>query len=272
MKTKLSRFSPLKKIALWLTVAGVVAGGYYAVTKTARTPAPKEYAEVIKQSALVSLNPSPAVAAPDLSAMLRAGITTQQGVLQAEPLMTGGIEQHQLTLNAKALPIQAVSTIDLVKAFLVGAEQVLLISYDQGGNQCSKLYQLISITNESSAITAPFGSCLPISSITESANQLIFKMPQNNPYLGADVLNTYVYQDGQISQQPVAKATELKHKYAGLSAAKILQIAHADGCYVAGVILDDNACDGGRKYCVMLQHLPQSEANQDYQTLSSFCH
>lgn len=229
-----------------------------------------EYSEAISQSESANLHPQSSAPVVSLSDMLASGVKTLQGVLKSQQITeSSSIEHYMLTLNGKALNVRSVSEIELSKAFLVDGNQVLLVAFDQGGNQCSRQYQVVTINESATKISKVFGSCLPLVSAIESGSQITFNMPQNNPYLGDDVLVKYTYQNGEISQE--IKPQELKQKYAGLTASKILQIAADDGCYVDGVMLDDNSCGGGRKYCVMFKNLPKSKKTADYKLLKSFC-
>ena len=246
------RFSPAQKIALVVLIIGMLGGSYMLSQRQHELRVAKVNPEVVA----IESSATPRV-------MLASGIATVQGILKTVDLG----QHHGLTLNGKLLKLQAVSPIELVQAFVVEGKQVLLLSYDQGGNLCSVLYQLITIDSHAVTLTQPFGSCLPISQIEATSQQLTFKMPQNNPYLGADVLLSYHYRQGKVMLQRPVPA----QNFAGLSAAKILAQAAADGCYVNGVMLEDNACGAGRKYCVMLQHLTRPLKDQAYQTLANFC-
>ncbi len=231
-----------------------------------------EYGDVVKQSASAPTALKPE-SAPDISltAMLRAGIYTDQGILQSESINLGNIAGRRLMLNGQPLQVQAVSEIELVKAFELGNQQIVLFGFNQGGNQCGIQYQMLSITESTSSTSKVFGSCLQLTSVVESGNEIILSLPQNNPYLGADVLVNYKYSNGQIYEQAKLTKQQLKQKYANLNASKILQVASADGCYVDGIMLDDNSCGNGRKYCVMFKNLTHPVKNADYKLLKSFC-
>lgn len=245
--------------------------GYFYFNQDKHSSNSHEYSEAISQSESANSYPQSSAPVVSLSDMLASGIKTLQGILKSQQIAeSSSIEHYMLTLNGKALNVKSVSEIELSKAFLLGGNQVLLVAFDQGGNQCSRLYQVVTINESATKISKVFGSCLPLVSAVESGSQIIFSMPQNNPYLGDDVLVKYTYQNGEISQE-VKPPQELKQKYAGLTASKILQVAADDGCYVDGIMLDDNSCGGGRKYCVMFKNLPKSKKTADYKLLKSFC-
>ena len=265
----------MKKILLLVIVIALLFAGFYLAKNHLFPIADKagiEYHNVVKGSSSAPINSSEAIEAPaSLTAMLEAGIATDQGILISERINQNGISKYQIKLNEVPLNIQAVSEIELVKGFLIGSDQVILISYNQGGNQCTKEYQFITINRTSYSISRAFGSCLPITAISETNDGLIITMPQDNPYLGPDVVVSYKYKEGKVELINKANSNELKHKYAGLTAAKILQIATQDGCYIDGVLLDDNSCGGGRKYCVMFKALSNKEKSPEYKTLKDFC-
>lgn len=259
-----------KNILLTVLVLLVLSGGYFYLNHNKANTESHEYSEAISQSESANSHLESSAPVASLSDMLASGIKTFQGVLQSQKIVeSASVENYTLTLDGKPLKVKSVSEIELSKAFLVEGNQVLLVAFDQGGNQCSRQYQVVTISESTTKISKVFGSCLPLSSAIESGSQITFSMPQNNPYLGDDMLLNYVYQNGEVHQE--TKPQELKQKYAGLTASKILQIATDDGCYVDGVMLDDNSCGGGRKYCVMFKNLPNSKRNVDYKFLKSFC-
>lgn len=264
-------------IILFLLIAGASAWFVYnkKSNQTIINPV-SEYSDVVKQSAsnpvsIVKLHESEP-AAISLTIMLRSGIYTNQGVLQSESLTNApSIEKNRLILNNKPTKIQAVSEIELVKAFELNHQQILLLSFNQGGNQCEIQYQMLTISESQSITSQVFGSCLPLTNIVESGNEIILSMPQNNPYLGNDVLVDYRYFNGQVNERLKLTKQQLKQKYANLDASKILQIATKDGCYVDGIMLDDNSCGNGRKYCVMFKNLTRPVKTDDYKFLKDFC-
>lgn len=264
-------------VALIVIIAGTVAWFIHSKNDDQIKSNPvSEYSDVVKQSASSPVAITPHESEPtaiSLTIMLRAGIYTNQGVLQSESLVNSkpNAEKNRLTLNSKPLKIQAVSEIELVKAFELNHQQILLLSFNQGGNQCAIQYQMLTIGESQSITSQVFGSCLPLTNIVESGNEIILSMPQNNPYLGDDVLVDYRYFDGQVSQRFKLTKQQLKQKYANLDASKILQIATKDGCYMDGIMLDDNSCDNGRKYCVMLKNLTNPVKTADYKFLKDFC-
>lgn len=259
-----------KSILLIVLVLLVFGGGYLYINHNKANTESHEYSEAIIQSESANLHLESSAPVVSLSDMLASGIKTLQGVLQSQKIVeSASVENYTLTLDGKPLKVKSVSEIELSKAFLIEGNQVLLMAFDQGGNQCSRQYQVVTISESTTKVSKVFGSCLPLSSTVESGLQVTFSMPQNNPYLGDDVLVNYVYQNGEVHQE--TKPQELKQKYAKLTASKILQIAADDGCYVDGVMLDDNSCGGGRKYCVMFKNLPKSKKTADYKFLKSFC-
>lgn len=203
--------------------------------------------------------------------MLEAGIHTQLGVLQSIKKGT----EYTILLNKRQLDVHAVSRINLVKAFLVKkfpvSAQVLLLSYNQGGNQCNIQYQILQLNKKTYNLTPVFGSCLNLQTISQASNKLIIQMPQNNPYLGDDVLITYKYYNDKIHIASPSTPQQLRQKYAKLDAQQILQNAINDKCYVNGVFLFDNACNNGQKYCTMFKHLTNHTKNHAYKILQDFC-
>ncbi|MBX9597858.1 MAG: hypothetical protein K2X04_04715 [Burkholderiales bacterium] len=259
-----------KSILLIMLVLLVLGGGYFYFNYNKVATQSHEYSEAISQSESANSHLESSAPLVSLSDMLASGIKTFQGVLQSQKIIeSASVENYTLSLDGKPLKVKSVSEIELSKAFLVEGNQVLLVAFDQGGNQCSRQYQVVTISESTTKVSKVFGSCLPLGSAIESGSQITFSMPQNNPYLGDDVLVNYVYQNGEVHQ--ATKPQELKQKYAGLTANKILQIATDDGCYIDGVMLDDNSCGGGRKYCVMFKNLPKSKKTADYKFLKSFC-
>lgn len=259
-----------KSILLFVFILLVLGGGYFYFNHNKANTESHEYSEAISRSESANLHLESSAPVVSLSDMLASGIKTLRGVLQSQKIAeSASIENYTLILDGKPLKVKSVSEIELSKAFLIDGNQVLLVAFDQGGNQCSRQYQVVTISESATKVSKVFGSCLPLSSAIESGSQITFSMPQNNPYLGDDALVNYVYKNGEIHQE--TKPQELKQKYAKLTASRILQIAASDGCYVDGVMLDDNSCGGGRKYCVMFKNLPKSKKNADYKFLKSFC-
>lgn len=260
-------------IILLIAVIGV--GFYLHKNRAVPTNTPQQgadYGELVKKSGSTPVNAAAVDDSPgSLTNMLEAGINTKQGILSSEKAEQNQIHRYQIKLNGQLLPIKSVSEIELVRAFLISDNQVLLISYNQGGNQCSRQYQVITINSAAYALSNVFGSCLPLTEIVESTDFLIFKMPQNNPYLGKDVVLSYRYNKGKVNLIDKTNPKRIKQKYSGLTASDILKIAQKDGCYVDGIILDDNSCGGGRKYCVMFKSLMAKENSQEYNILSQFC-
>ena len=83
---------------------------YSSKNKSSTVNLVSEYGDVVKQSgsAPTALKPE---SAPDISltAMLRAGIYTDQGILQSESINLGNIAGRRLMLNGQPLQVQAVS-------------------------------------------------------------------------------------------------------------------------------------------------------------------
>ena len=266
----------MKKIGFLFFVIIIIGGAYYLYQKQTGGSAVTDYQDLIKESspvaAAVSVDNKASTASPTLTSMLEAGINTRLGLLQSVKSSQNSVDNYMLYLNKTKLNVNAVSEIELVKAFLIKDQQILLLAYNQGGNLCNKQYQVLTLNEKSYHLSSLFGSCLPLSTIEINDNKIIFKMPANNPYLGKDVLVSYLYQNGVVNllEEPTAK--DLKLKYAKLSASAILQIAAKDGCYTGGVLLDDNACGNGHKYCVMFKNVAKkSRADPDYKLLQDFC-
>lgn len=271
MKNKNSIFIVILLLAL-------AAIGYFAWQKheQSKLNSISEYEDLLKQSESVEFTPEaqqPAEVKIALTTMLESGIFTLNGILQSIPeSANGAINRYQVYLNAYPTPIKAVSEIELVKAFLQDGNQVLLLGFDQGGNQCARQYQLISINESGYTSSKIFGSCMPISNITtESDGAIYIATPQNNPYLGNDVNYIYKYSNGEVTLFSKPNKSDLKSKYANLTAAQIIQKATDDGCYQDGVLLDNGACGGGRKYCTMFKNLRKPLIDSNYQQLKDFC-
>lgn len=263
----------MKKLLLILVVFIVIGLAYLIYSKVNQTrDSAVTYSEVMHNSGSTLLTASNAIIEKQtLTSMLETGISTDAGTVKSTKLdAVKGVEQYSLVVNDKPTGIATVSPIELVKAFIVNDKQVILISYDQGGNQCSKQYQMITLT-EPLQISKPFGTCLPINNILEERQSVTLSMPQSNPYLGDDVIISYRYSNGQINQLNHPKNADLKKKYAGMSATRILQVAAKDGCYQDGVMLDDNSCGNGLKYCTMFKNIPKNVKNSDYRFLADFC-
>lgn len=263
----------MKKIILLLTILLVGAISYFFYKQNSDLQGnPVQYNEVVNHSESLPLVASAAIIEKqNLTTMLETGILTRAGIVKSTRLdAVKGIEQYSLQLDGKSTGILTVSPIELVKGFQIDHKQILLIAYDQGGNQCSRKYQILTM-DESVQISKPFGSCLPLSGINEESHEIILTMPQNNPYLGDDVTVSYRYADGNVTLLNKTKPDQLQQKYKALTATQILKIAAIDGCYQDGVMLDDNSCENGLKYCTMFKNIPKQAKNLDYKFLSDFC-
>lgn len=267
-----------KKFLIIVGIALIVVVGSYLVYNSLQhnSGQTKEYNDLLKQSAsaplVVSDESSPVIPQQvNLNTMLQAGIMTKQGILKSNVLESDVIEKNGITLAGKKLAINAVSEIDLVKAFLIESSQIILFGYDQGGNDCAKQYQVLMISESSNYLSKPFGSCLPISQITESNNTILISTPKNNPYLGNDVVINYLYQNGIVKEVYNPSKADLRKKYAKFTSSQIIQIATNDGCFIDGVFLDDNSCGGGKKYCTMFKGINKPVKNSDYKLLKNFC-
>lgn len=232
-----------------------------------------EYEDLLKQSESTEIISSESSTVQvSLTTMLESGIYTLGGVIQSTP-ESGQfqITNYHIMLNNRAIGIKAVSEIDLVKAFLVNGQQVLLLGYDQGGNECARKYQFVTISESNALVSKSFGSCLPITNIAESGNSIQISTPQNNPYLGDDFNFVYEYANGDVMLISKPTKQSVKSKYANITPAQIIQKATQDGCYQDGVLLDDGACAGGRKYCTMFKSITKPLKDSNYQLLKDFC-
>lgn len=265
-----------KAIFLLIVVLAIGFGGWFFWQRheQSKSNSISEYEDLLKQSESVEFTPeSSATQQVALTTMLESGIFTLNGVLQSIPESVNGIiNRYQIYLNSNPTPINAVSEIELVKAFLINGNQVLLLGFEQGGNQCARQYQFISIGESGFTTSRVFGSCMPISNIVSESDAAIYiATPQNNPYLGNDVNFIYKYDNGEISLYSKPNKAVLKAKYNNLTAAQIIQKATDDGCYQDGVLLDNGACGGGRKYCTMFKNLRKPIIDSNYQLLKDFC-
>lgn len=256
-------------------VAIVAFGGWFIIhnhEKHTINPI-SEYEDLLKQSESAEISPQESnVAQVSLTTMLESGIYTLGGVIQSIPESgQSQIAHYQIMLNNKAIGVKAVSEIDLVKAFLIDGQQVLLLGYDQGGNECARKYQFITIGESKTLISKQFGTCLPITNIVESGNSIQISTPQNNPYLGEDFNFVYSYTNGDVSLLSKPTKQSVKSKYANMTPAQIIQKATQDGCYQDGVLLDDGACAGGRKYCTMFKNITKPVKDSNYKVLKDFC-
>lgn len=232
-----------------------------------------EYEDLLKQSEsplVIAENES--LVQPTLTVMLESGIYTLSGVVKSVTVTPNkSAERYQLQINNQPTGIKAVSQIELVKAFLINGHQVMLFGFDQGGNQCDREYQFLTVKESEFVISKPFGSCLALNNMVESGDIITVSTPQNNPYLGDDFNYIYQYKDAQVKL--ISKPTKkmLRNKYANFTPQQILNKAAADGCYQDGVLLDDGACGGGRKYCTMFKNLRNPVKDSNYQILKEFC-
>lgn len=263
---------------LGVIIVAVVIAGYFAVQHF-KTPAINDYSDLLQpgidQPAESATNSSAAIATttvqPSLNEMLQQGISTNGGILKSSEDTSNAIKPYYLQLGDKALKLRAVSPISLVKAFQIESNQVLLFSFNQGGNQCDYQYQFLTITPSGHHLSEAFGSCLKITRLEAGESTIEISMPRNNPYLGDDISESYQYQNGVVYRLEGDLKGQLKQRFADFTAAKILQIAAADGCYEDGVLLMDNSCANGKKYCVMFRHLIKPRKDAAYKTLKNFC-
>lgn len=265
----------MKKIGLIIFVLAIVSIGYwlYPRNSVGQQNVINKPSDILNQTEsspdVANIPESGAVV--DLTTALKSGITTKGGILQSRTLNGNSIQHYSLTLNSRLLDIKTVSDIELVKLFEINDQQIFVIAYDQGGNQCSIKYKVIAINDKTHQLSNSFGNCLPLADSYVSESDIIFSMPQNNPYLGSDLLVKYKYHDGKVKLFQKPTKDDLKQHYAQLTAREILQIADKDGCYVGGVLIDDNSCGNGRKYCTMFKNLSTPVKDADYKTLKSFC-
>jgi hypothetical protein len=228
------------------------------------------YAKVIKTAVPAIGAETKSTKSSDLTLLLESGIRTKQGVLQSRRLVAGTVVLYGLSLKQQQLALTATAPIELVRAFLVGEMQVMLLSYNQGGTSCSNLYRFLVINDSSYWLSKEFGSCMPATKITESDGVIFVHIPQNNPYLGPEVKVIYSFSGTKLEE--VAKFNSVQQpQLVKANAQAILKQALADGCLVDGVLLYDNACRDGRKYCWWFKHLAQKEDSAAYHLLQDFC-
>lgn len=233
-----------------------------------------EYEDLLKQSESQPIESAPTESSTinvSLTTMLESGIYTTGGVLQSSRLNDNQVAHYSITLNKKPLGIKAVSEIELTKAFLINGRQVILLGFDQGGNECPRKYQFVTIHESATQISKPFGSCLPLVSAVESDGVILLATPQNNPYLGDDFSYIYKYEDGDVKLSSKPNQKNLRNKYANWTALQIIKKAAADGCYQDGVLLEDGACGSGRKYCTIFKNLSKPVRDDNYKLLKEFC-
>lgn len=210
-------------------------------------------------------------ASVSLTTMLESGVNTNSGLLQSVAIADGTVSRYRLMMQGKPVGIEAVSEIELVKAFLIESQQVILVGYDQGGNSCARQYQFVTMLNGKVTNSKPFGTCLLVNNIIESENIILVSMPQNDPYLGADVNYVYKYKNGDVKLFSKPSKQQIRAKYVNLTAAQIIKQATSDGCYQDGVLLEDGACGGGKRYCSMFKSIRKAVRDSNYQILKDFC-
>lgn len=232
-----------------------------------------EYEDVLREaeSHLIIPNAEQVKEPVTLTTMLESGINTNGGILLSTKIPEGTAYKYKITLDKHNIGINTVSQIDLVKAFLVESQQVLLFGFNQGGNQCDKEYQFLSINGDKYKLSKVFGSCLSITNIVESDGGIYVLMPQNNPYLGDNVVVTYLYKNFKVTEIKKANKQLIRAMYKNLTPKQIIQIANKDGCYQDGVMLDSSSCDNGRKYCSMFKSLQKPKKDSNYYILKDFC-
>jgi hypothetical protein len=215
---------------------------------------------------LESANNTPV--AINLTRMLQVGIKTQRGILQSK-VNTGQTETYGLSLNGHNLPIHAITPIELVKGFQLGEQQIFLFALYHGG-QCAIQYQLLNLSHNLTHTVKPFGNCLPLISAELINHKITIILPYNNPYLGQNIIESYVY-DGKILKLISPPSNHLIQKHQ-LTADEIINQASNDGCYTDGILLDSNACGGGQKYCLEFKQLTKTtKISKNYQILQDFC-
>lgn len=255
----------------------VIVGGVFLYLNEHKPPMKidpvSEYEDLLKQSeSPLVIAQDESTVQPTLTVMLESGIYTLSGVVKSVTVTPNkSPERYQLQINNQPTGIKAVSQIELVKAFLINGHQVMLFGFDQGGNQCDREYQFLTVKESEFIVSKPFGSCLALNNLVESGDIITVSTPQNNPYLGDDLNYIYQYKDAQVKL--IGKPTKkmLRNKYANFTPQQILNKATADGCYQDGVLLDDGACGGGRKYCTMFKNLRNPTKDSNYQVLKEFC-
>ncbi|MDD3267133.1 MAG: hypothetical protein PHC75_08150 [Burkholderiales bacterium] len=232
-----------------------------------------EYEDVLKEaeSHLIIPNAEQVKEPVALTTMLESGINTNGGLLLSKKMSDQATYKYKITLNKNDIGINTVSQIELVKAFLVESQQVLLFGFNQGGNQCDKEYQFLAINGDKHKLSKVFGSCLPITNIVESGGDIYVLMPQNNPYLGDNIATTYIYHDFKITEVKKSNKQVIRSIYKNLTAKQVIQMAAKDSCYQDGVMLDSSSCDGGRKYCAMFKSLQKPKKDSNYYILKDFC-
>lgn len=204
--------------------------------------------------------------------MLRAGIRTSAGIVRTDTINTQMLPQYTIKINDTVTAIKSVVPIRLTKAFLIESEQILIFAIGPGDNNCDTQYQIFTVHGVKYKVSKVFGTCLPLTLVTESNNQLEIKIPQSNPYLGDEVNYTYLYKNGEVKlvSQPTKK--EIKKSLSKSTAKAIIDLAKQNGCYQDGVMLDNVSCGGGKRYCSMFKNL-KSTAKHDnnYAILKDFC-
>ncbi len=206
------------------------------------------------------------------SNILRVGIRTNVGVIKAVDQSSQTLSKFAIKVNDVDAAIDSVMPIQLVKAFLLDGNQVLMFAISQGDNNCDVQYQILTVHDSKYRISKPFGTCLPLSSIVESGNSLKINIPQNNPYLGESISYVYLYENSQVKLSSSPSSKQIKQAFANYTATMIVNLAKKEGCYQDGVMLDSVSCGGGKRYCSMFKSLKANAVrDSSYLILKDFC-
>lgn len=200
---------------------------------------------------------------------LESGLNTNFAKLQTTKVSAKlkTAEKYQLMVNGKVLNVLSVSPIELTAQFKFVDKDVFIVNYNQGGNACAVKYRYVAVYKDKTITSKAFGTCLPLSTIKQVGNDIIITIAQNDPYISDNLYNTYTISNDKL-QVTKAKPSAIQI----MSSSDILKLAKQDGCYVDDILLDNNACGGGKKYCTLFFANKSRIHDASYSILWNFCH
>jgi hypothetical protein len=281
----MNKLTKLILIIILVVVLGGIGVYYFASNKTSiagdnvdNTPVVTDYDDLLsqvmerKESDIESINITSQESKPSIETVLQVGIRTSAGIVQSYTNNSQTLPLYGVKVDNINTAITSVVPIKLVKAYLLGGDQVLLFAVGSGDNNCDVQYRILSIHETKYRTTQAFGSCLPFTSVIESDDALQVSTPQNNPYLGDGILYTYLYKNGIVKLLSKPSKNQIKKTFSSYTAAKIINLAKTDGCYQDGVMLDSVSCNGGKRYCSMFKSLgSNAKRDSNYMILKDFC-
>jgi len=103
-------------------------------------------------------------------------------------------DAHKVLFNGKTIYKNDDNSLNIKKAFSVGADKVALIEIASGGTACPVTYVFATVKGDGTlSLSAEFGTCSDIPNIIVKGDKITVKLPGNPP-------GTWTYQNGNVKK------------------------------------------------------------------------